>query len=93
MAPSINQNVFFVCWVMGVSWALWNFFFGSKMANWFRHKCSFADASHMLCRRKTAKIVMSNPGLWVRLSRQLAQKCGLGGGSDDATEWYEETVR
>ena len=91
MAPSVNQNVFFACWVMGVTWALWNFFFGSKMANFFRDKCAFAHATHVLCRRKTAKIIMSNPGLWVRLSRKLARRCGLGGGGGDV-EWYEETV-
>ena len=69
--PSVNQNIFFVMWCICMSWALFNFFWGSKMPNWFRSKCSFADASSVLCERKSKRVVMSNPNRWVGYSRWL----------------------
>lgn len=74
LAPSVNQNVFFVCWCAGMAWALWNFFYGANMANYFRDQCSFGEATHILCQRENKRVVMSKPSTWVKVSRWVGNK-------------------
>ena len=84
--PNINQNVFFCLWCACMSWALWNFFYGSQMANYFRSRCAFAQATHILCKRKTEQIVMSNPNIWVQYSRKLSSYIG------ESQQFFEQTA-
>ena len=82
LSPNVNQNVFFCLWCLGMVWALFNFFYGGGMPNFFRTKCKFSEATNVLCAHKSEKIVMSNPTWWVRQSRAMA-KCM---GSEDV--WF-----
>ena len=84
--PNINQNVFFCLWCAIMSWALWNFFYGSQMPNYFRSRCTFASATHILCKRKTEQIVMSNPNIWVQYSRKLSSYIG------ESQQFFEQTA-
>ena len=76
--PTVNQNVFFVWWCMGVCWVFWNFFFGSYMANFFRVRCTFAHASHVLCMRENKQHVMSKTNSFVLWSRRMSEEMGSG---------------
>jgi len=68
---SVNAIVFFWCWCVGVSWAIFNYLYGSKVPNHFRSQCPMDQATHILCRRRGKTVVMSNPNKWVKLSRRL----------------------
>jgi cation-transporting ATPase 13A3/4/5 len=85
--PNINQVIFFWCWCTGVSWAIFNYFYGSKVANHFRTQCAFDEATHVLCKRKGKTVVMSNPNRWVKYSRALS-KTFFGG---EAEQYHEGT--
>ena len=83
---TVNQEVFFTWWCLGVSWVFWNFFYGSYMANFFRVKCDFGEATHVRCMRESEEVVMSNTNRFVLWSRALSKKFGSG------VSFYEVTV-
>jgi len=88
--PSINQNIFFAFWCFGVSWAMWNYMFGHKMANWFRSYSTFETATHIHCSYKSKTVVMSNPSAWVRVARLVTR---FFFGSEVKDIYFEGTPR